>query len=180
MNMTLVIYISKYGHTKKYAQWLAEELNADICNGKDLKSSMLNNYSTIVFGSGLYAGTSKAALLIAKHFEQLKDKKVALFTCGLFDVSKESNIAGINKALDKVITPEIRSKIEIFHLRGGIDYGKLSFIHKMMVKMPYSQIMKKPENERTDEEREFLATYGQKVDFSDRKMLEAVIQEFRY
>jgi len=41
MNKTLVIYSSKYGHTKKYAEWLAEDLSADICDDKNLKKEML-------------------------------------------------------------------------------------------------------------------------------------------
>jgi len=176
MNKTLVIYYSKYGHTKKYAQWLAEELNADICTGKNLKSNSLNNYSAIIFGSSLYAGTNKAAQLLVKHFDQIKDKKVVLFTCGMTDVSNESSITVINKALDKVITPEIKSKIKIFHVRGGVDYDHLSFLHKIMMKMPYSHIRKKPESERTNEEREILSTYRQKIDFSDKKMIEPIIQ----
>jgi len=176
MSNTLVVYNSKYGYTEKYAQWLAEELNADICNGKNLKDNTLNNYSTILFGGSLYAGKNKAALLIVKHFEQIKDKKIVLFTCGLADVSNPTNIDNINRALDMVITPEIRNKIRIFHVQGGIDYNNLTFLHKIMMKVPYSQTLKKPENERTDEDREFLATYGQKVDFSDKKMLEPIIK----
>jgi len=105
MDKILVVYNSKYGHTEKYAQWLAEELNADICTGKKLNRNLLSDYSTILFGSSLYAGKNEAALLIAEHFEQIKDKKVVLFTCGLADVSNETNIIGINKALDKVLTP---------------------------------------------------------------------------
>jgi len=124
----------------------------------------------------MYAGTNNAASLIVKHFEQMKDKKVLLFTCGLADVNIELNIIGINKTLDKIITPEIRKKIKIFHIRGGIDYNKLSFLHKIMMKMPYSKILKKPEKERTEEDRDFLATYGQIIDFSDKKMLEPIIQ----
>ena len=176
MGKTLVIYYSKYGHTKRYAQWLAEDLKADICIGKNLKSNMLNNYSTLIFGSSLYAGTNKAAQLLVKHFELIKDKKAALFTCGLADVSSESNIISINKALDKVITPKIRSKIKIFHVRGGVDYDHLSFLHKIMLKWLYSQLSKKPDSELTDENRDFLATYGQKIDFSDKKMIEPIIQ----
>jgi len=61
MNKTVVVYNSKYGYTKQYAQWLAEELNADMFNGKELKKNMLNDYSTVLFGSSLYAGTNKAA-----------------------------------------------------------------------------------------------------------------------
>ena len=179
MDKTVVVYNSKYGYTKQYAQWLAEELNADIFDGKELKENVLNNYSTILFGSSLYAGTNKAASLIAKHFEQIRDKKVVLFTCGIADVSEELNITKINKDLDKVLTPEIRAEIKIFHLRGGIDYRNLTFLHKLMMKVPRSQILKKPENERTEEERVFLETYGQKVDFTDKKMLEPIIQYCR-
>ena len=173
---TLVIYHSKYGHTKQYAQWLAEELNADIYESKNLKNSMLDDYSAIVFGSSLYAGSNKAASLIVKHFEQIKDKKVVLFTCGLAYVTNETNIININKALDKIITPEIREKIKIFHVQGGVDYGNLSFLHKMMMKMVQKSILKKPADKRTDEDIEFLETYGQKIDFSDKKMLEPIIQ----
>jgi menaquinone-dependent protoporphyrinogen IX oxidase len=176
MNKTLVIYSSNYGHTKKYAQWLVEELNADICESENLKSKILNGYATILFGSSLYAGKNKAALLLLKHFEQIKDKKVVLFTCGLGYVTNQSNIININNALDKVITPEIRNKIKIFHVQGGIDYDNLSFLHKTMMKFLYSKISKKSDNERNDEDREFLATYGQKIDFSDKKMLEPIIQ----
>ena len=172
----IVIYSSKYGHTKKYAQWLAEELNADICEAKNLNADTLEDYAVILFGSGLYAGKNKAALLIVNYFEQIKDKKVVLFTCGLADVSNETNIININQALDKVITPEIRNKIAIFHVQGGIDYANLNFLHKTMMKMLYAKISKKPENELTAEDKEFLATYGQKIDVSDKKMLEPIIQ----
>lgn len=61
-------------------------------------------------------------------------------------MSKEVNIIDINKVLDKVITPEIRKKMKIFHIRDRIDYSKLTFLHKVMMKMPYSQILKKQEN----------------------------------
>ena len=176
MNKTLVIYSSKYGHTKKYAEWLAEDLSADICDDKNLKKEMLNNYSVLLFGSSLFAGKNKAALLIVKYFEQMKDKKVVLFTCGLADVSNETNTIGINKALDRVITPEIRNKIKIFHVRGGIDYDNLSFLHKTMMKMLHSKVSKMSENELNDENKEFLATYGQKVDFMDRKMIQPIVE----
>ena len=176
MDNTLVVYNSKYGHTKKYAQWLAEELNSDILNGKNLKNNILDSYSTIFFGSSLYAGKNKAARLIVKNFEQIRDKKLVLFTCGLGDVSNPTNIDNINRALDKVITPEIRKKVKIFHVRGGIDYKNLSVLHKIMMKLLYSKISKKSESELNDEDREFMATYGQKIDLSDKKMLEPIIQ----
>jgi menaquinone-dependent protoporphyrinogen IX oxidase len=176
MDKTLVVYNSKYGHTKKYAQWLAEELNADIYDGKKLKNNLLSNYSTILFGSSLYAGTNKAAHLIVKHFEQIKDKNIVLFTVGMYDTNSEENIIGINKTLNKVITSEIREKIKIFHVRGGIDCSNLSFPHKIMMKVAHSVLSKKSENERTDADKDFLSIYGKKIDFTDKKMLIPIVE----
>ena len=176
MNKTLIIYHSKYGHTKQYAQWLAEELNADICDVGAKNLLPLQDYSTIIFGGSLYAGRNAAALSLVKNFEQIKDKKTLLFTVGMFDTNSAQNLIAINRELNKVITPEIREQIKIFHIRGGIDSENLNFQHKMMMKFAHSMLSKKPENELTDGDKDFLSIYGQKIDFSDKKMLEPIIE----
>ena len=175
-NKIVVIYSSKYGYTKRYAQWLTEELHADSCESKNLPIDKLKDYFTIIFGSSLYDGRNKGSVELVKYFEQIKDKKVVLFTVGMFDPNKEENSININKELDKVITPEIREKIKIFHLRGGIDCSNLSFPHKMMMKFACSTLSKKPENELTAGDKDFLSIYGKKIDFSDKKMLTPIIQ----
>ena len=175
MNRTLVIYNSKYGYTEKYARWLAEELQADICESKNLNIDKLKDYFTIVFGSSLYAGRHKGAVTLVNCFEQIKDKKVALFTVGMLDTNSEENIISINKELDKIITPEIREKIKIFHVRGGIDSQNLSFKHKIMMKFAHSNLSKKSEHALTEGDKNFLSLYGKKIDFSDKKMLAPII-----
>ena len=35
---TIVIYKTKYGATKKYAEWIAEELNCEVKNVKDVRT----------------------------------------------------------------------------------------------------------------------------------------------
>ncbi|MDR1724769.1 MAG: flavodoxin domain-containing protein [Bacteroidales bacterium] len=171
----LIVYHSKYGYTKQYVQWLAEELKADVCDTAKLKPDTLKHYSTIVFGSGLYHGTNKAAKSLVKNFNYLTSQKVVLFTCGLADVSKESNIIGIYKTLDKIIPVDIKNKIKIFHIRGGIDYGKLTVIDRILMKMLWKLTRKKSEEQLTDEDKEFFDTYGQKVNFSDKQMLNSII-----
>jgi menaquinone-dependent protoporphyrinogen IX oxidase len=56
MAKALVLYFSKYGSTKKYAEWIASELNGDIYNIKKFNQNSLKEYDTIILGSGLYAG----------------------------------------------------------------------------------------------------------------------------
>jgi menaquinone-dependent protoporphyrinogen IX oxidase len=175
MNKTLIAYYSKYGHTKQYVQWLAEELNADICEIKNLNFNNLKDYSTVIFGSSIYAGQNKAAVSIVKHFKQLKNKKIVLFTCGLTDTSSEAIIADRNQQLETAIPPEIKEKIKIFHLRGGMDYENLNFLHKTIMKMLFKSLSKKPVEELTEKDKDILTAYGQKVDFSNKEMLQPII-----
>ena len=167
MDKTIVIYISKYGHTKKYAQWLSEELNADIIEGKRLKENILSDYSTIVFGGSLYFERCKAANLLVKHFNQIRDKKVVLFTVGVFS---QTNF------IDVEFSREIEEKIKIFQLKGGLDFKKLSFLHKMGMKFFRNHESKKPENEQNNRSKLILSLYGKKTDFTEKKQLEPVIQ----
>ena len=176
MSKTIIIYNSKYGHTKRYAQWLAEAVQADICENKNVNAEKLNGYDTVVFGSSIYAGRNKGAVALAKHFERIKDKKIVLFTVGIYNPESESNIEKINEDLNKTLTPEMRAKTAIFHLRGGIDSPNLSVPYKIMLKFVHSVLAKKVESELSDADRDILAVYGKTVDFSDRKMLEPIVE----
>lgn len=171
MNNIAVVYGSKYGTTKKYAQWIAKELNADIFESNKTKISMLEGYNTVVYGGGLYAGGVNGISLITKNFEKLKDKNLILFTCGLADTTNEENIIGIKGFIDKILTTEMKNKFTFFHLRGGIDYKNLTLIHKIMMSIMKRMISKKKPEELSDENKEMLATYGGVVDFTDRSSI---------
>jgi flavodoxin len=75
MTKVLVLYFSKYGYTKKYAEWIAAELNGDIYDIKHFKQNSIKNYGTIILGSGLYAGKIQGINIIIKHYEAIKNKK---------------------------------------------------------------------------------------------------------
>ena len=55
MNKIVVMYQSKYGATKKYAEWLSKELSCDIFETKKAKVEGVLTYDTIVLGGGIYA-----------------------------------------------------------------------------------------------------------------------------
>ena len=46
------------------------------------------------------------------------------------------NVKQIRESLGKVLTPDMMERFRIFHLRGGINYGKLSLVHRSMMGMP--------------------------------------------
>ena len=55
MSRGIILYQSKYGATKKYVDWLVEELGYDYIETKDAKVAKLLNYDVIILGGGVYA-----------------------------------------------------------------------------------------------------------------------------
>lgn len=175
MNKTAVVYQSKYGASKKYAQWIAEELSCDLYERKSVKAAELNVYDTIIYGGGLYAGGVSGIDLLTKNFDKFSNKNLLLFTCGLADTKDEENINNIQKSLSKVFTAEMQEKIKVFNLRGAIDYEKLGIVHKSMMAMLRRMLMKKDKESLNEENNEFLATYGKSVDFTDKVTIAPII-----
>ncbi|MDD5944545.1 MAG: flavodoxin domain-containing protein, partial [Clostridia bacterium] len=83
--MTAVIYGSKYGSTKQYAEWIAEELEADVFDVKGSSIDVIEKYDTVIFGGGLYAGGITGLDFIAKNIDRLKNSRLIIFTCGIAD-----------------------------------------------------------------------------------------------
>ena len=79
----IVVYKSKYGSTKAYAEWIAEELGCDVVDAKNVKVDDLIHYDTIVYGGGLYAEVINGVILITKNFDKLSGKKIAVYTTGI-------------------------------------------------------------------------------------------------
>jgi menaquinone-dependent protoporphyrinogen IX oxidase len=173
-NKILVLYDSKYGSTKKYAEWICQDLGCDIFEVKKFDNKLLKNYETVVFGCGLYAGKIAVKNAIIKNFALLKDKKTVLFTVGLADVSNEKNVQAIKERISKEIGEKIYNEIAIFHFRGAINYGELSFIHKQMMNMLHA-VVKKKAGEFDAQEKEFMETFGKTVDFTDKNSISPLV-----
>ena len=55
MSKGIILYQSKYGATKKYAEWLTELTGFDLVETKKAKASDLGGYDIIILGGGVYA-----------------------------------------------------------------------------------------------------------------------------
>lgn len=168
----VVVYKTKYGHTKRYAEWLSESLSCDLYESSSIKSEDLLNYDNIIYGGGLYASGILGVDLITKSFDKLKNKNIVVFTVGLADPNiKEQFVPIINKNF----TEEMQDKINVFHLRGGIDYKKLGIVHKAMMAALKKMVSNK-KDDMTDEDKLMLQTYGDEVDFTDKNTIEPIVQ----
>ena len=171
MNKTAVIYKSKYGATKQYAIWIAEELNASLFEASGIKPSQLADYDVVVYGGGLYADGINGVKLVTEN----PCKALAVFSVGL----KDPATADFSDVLAKNFKGEHLSKIKVFHLRGGADFKSLSFLHKGIVAMLKKVAGKKPPAERTSEEQAAIAIADEKVDFTDKASILPLVEYVR-
>lgn len=175
MNKTLIIYKSKYGTTKQYAEWLAEDLGADLREVRQVRQEDLDGADTLIFGGGLYAGGILVAPFLKKNYDKLRGKRAALFTCGLGDPAVAENVENIRSSVAKKLGSGALEELALFHLRGGMDYSKLSFLHRTMMRMVLRAVEHRREDMRTEEEWQMINTFGKTVDFTDRATLKPLL-----
>jgi menaquinone-dependent protoporphyrinogen IX oxidase len=129
---TLIVYKSRYGSTQKYAEWLKEDLkDSELIESEGFESKDLNQYDWIVFGSSIYTGKFDILPLMIKSLDKIKSKKLYLFVVG--SEPPESEASKINyEQLPKEIKESLSGFLKV---SGKIDLKKMSFIHKIMLKM---------------------------------------------
>lgn len=171
----VVVYKSVTGFTKQYAQWIAEAIDCDIKEISNVSGDMLQQYDTVIYGGGLCAGGVSGMKQFVKLYPAISDKELILFTCGIANTELAENIKHIEDAISKAIPKDIYTGIKQFHLRGGIDYSKLSAIHRMMMWMLYRTIKKKGYENLSEDDKMLVDTYGKQVDFSDRKTIKLIL-----
>ena len=171
MEKIAVIYKSKYGSTEQYARWIAEETGADLYKTSDISASKLKNYDVLVFGGGLYAVNILGISLLKNNYEKIKSKRLVVFSVGASPESQKT----ISSVLDKNFTREMRQSIRFFHLRGALNYDKMSPKHKFMMRMLKKMLdPKKPEDLDTDD-RSILETFGKNTNFVDRQTIRPIV-----
>ena len=160
---TIILYGSEYGAARRYAERLAEQTGLPAVSYE--KAGSLAGYEQIVYLGGLYAGGVKGLKKTAKKFPA--GARLILVTVGLADVQDPKNIENIRRSLRTQLPAEVLQNAAIFHLRGGIDYGRLNFTHKTMMTLLYNRARKLPPEQQSAETKAMIDTFGQKVDFVD-------------
>lgn len=171
----IIVYGSQYGTTKCYANELSNRTAIKAISYDKVKNIDMSKLETIIYLGGLYAGGVKG---LKKTISLLPDKyiRIIIVTVGLADVNDNKNINNIRNSIKKQIPQATYERAKIFHLRGGINYGKLNFKHRTMMTLLYNKVRSLPIEEQTAEVKAMIETFNQKVDFIDFNSLEEIIK----
>lgn len=171
----IIIYGSNYGTTEQYAKELSKRTNIEAISFENVQE--INKYDKIIYIGGLYAGGVLGMSKTLRKLTNIQNKTIILATVGLADSTDEKNITNIRNNIKVQISKEIYDKAKIFHLRGGIDYSKLKFFHKTMMKMLYNAVKNIPQEKLSSENKAMIETYNKKVNFVNFSDLDKIISE---
>lgn len=128
----LIAYASKYGCTEKCARMLKQKIHeeAELYNLKVGKTVDLKEYDKVIIGGSVYMGKIQKEVteFCTKHINELKQKKIGLFICGMRDgdFAKEEINANFPKELLD------RAASEFFG--GEYVFGKMNMMERFIVK----------------------------------------------
>jgi len=163
----IVVYKSKYGSTRAYAEWIAEELNFDLKDAKEVGLGDLLKYDAIVYGGGLYAEVINGVHLITKNIDSLENKKIAIFSTGITPLDCREYYD--KYVIDKNFRTDKTKKLKVFNFMGKMIMSELSFVHKTAI-IGLKKLMSSKENP-TPMEKLLIDLCDADGDFSDKSAI---------
>jgi len=168
---SIVVYKSKYGSTRNYAQWIAQDLSCEAVDAKKVNADDLTKYDTIIYGGGLYAEVINGVSLITKNIDKFKDKKIIVYSTGITPLNYREYYDKL--VIEKNFKPEMLSKIKIYNFLGKMVLDELSFAHRTALK-GLKKIMSSKENP-TEMEKLLIELCDADGDFTDRNAINELL-----
>ena len=168
----IIIYKSKYGSTRKYAEWLKEATGFEMAEAGKIKIGEVAKYDTIIYGGGIFAGGIIGISFLKKNIEKLKGKKLVAFCCGAFPFDADF----IKELKERNLSGEL-SEIPLYYCRGAFDLANMHFADKMLCKMLIKSIEKKDPKERDERDEGFLELARTSCDWTDRSYIGPILEE---
>lgn len=158
---TIIVYESKTGFTGRYAGWAAESLGCECISLKDASKDKLAGYDRVIFGGWIMANMISGLP---------KFREMGVFPAVVFAV-------GASPAFEEVLA-QIREQNQLgetpfFYFEGGVDYGRLGFVQRMMLKMMKKMTEKK--KDMTRQEAAIVQLLAGNFDHTDRGQLEEML-----
>ena len=169
---TIVLYKSKYGSTKTYAQWIAEELSCEAKDIKNIKIDDLLEYDTIIHGGGLYAEVIAGVNLLTKNIDKLKGKKLIVFTTGITPLNYREYYDKM--VIEKNFKGDIAKEFKVYNFMGKMLMSELSLVHKTALKT-LKKIMSEKQNP-SEMEKLLVQLCDADGDFKDKEAIKDLIE----
>ena len=167
----IILYTSKYGATKRYADWIAEETGFDCIETKKAKIEEIKQYNTVILGGGIYASRIAGLSFLKKNISQLKGKKVIIFCDGAspYEEAAFQQIVGHNLKGDL-------SGLPCYYCRGAWDMEAMSFDDRNLCKMLQKAVAKKKPEDCEIWEKALMEAGNTKHDWTGKSYIKPILE----
>lgn len=165
-----VIYNSRTGFTKKYAEWISEAVGADCFELGTAKKQNFDIYDAIVFGGWACAGSISKISWFKSNIDKWSGKILIAFCTG----GSPAESPEIETFLRNNFSGAEQKKVRVFYCPGGFNYEKMSVGSKLMMKMFRKMVDAK--KDKTEADIEMLKMISHSYDISDKKYVEPIIK----
>jgi len=172
MKKTLILYRSKYGATKQYAEMLQEALSCDLQLSKDATLTLMQEYDTIVFAGAIYAGGIAGLSVLRKNYAHIKDKKILIFCVGASPYDEKDF-----EAIKKHNLKSDLKDIPVFYGRGAWDMDSMHLLDRTMCKCLRKSIAKKDPATYEPWMKALMEAQGQACNWVDKSYLQPLLAE---
>lgn len=170
----VILYQSKYGATKKYADWLSEETGFPILETKKAQITDIKDLNYIIVGGGIYASGIAGLSFLRKHIDILQGKKIVVFCVGaspydetVFNEIVQHNMKGNLKDIPCV------------YCRGAWNMDAMNVVDRNLCKMLRKAVAKKQPEEYEVWEKALMAAGDESCDWTDKKYIEPILDMLR-
>ena len=171
MKNGIILYQSKYGATKKYVDWLVEETKFEIIVTSKANINKVKQYDFIILAGGLYASGISGLSFLKKNYNDIKDKKIAVFCVGASPYEE--------KAFKQICEHNLKNDIKdipMFYGRGAWDEEKMTFKDKTLCKMLQKVVAKQDPKTYEPWQKALMSAVGQKCDWTEKKYLQPLLE----
>lgn len=175
---TAIVYCSQTGHTEKYAQWLADDLECPAYPYSERTRVDFENIDLLVFCSWFHAATIIGSKWLKKAMVEHPDVRFVLLATGATPMpgSGWSEEEDIEEAFERSFPKADYPDLPRFYCHGGFDFDRLGAADKLMMRMFFKMNEKNAEDPKV---KEMLDTMHQSFDGTRREYLETVIGYIR-
>jgi menaquinone-dependent protoporphyrinogen IX oxidase len=135
----IIIYKSKYGSARQYAQWIGNDLNFPVVDAAVVNTEKIKEADVIIIGSSIYMGKALIKRWLRKNRGLLIGKQVFLFFVSGTPANKSSQL---DKYASTSVPAGIRETAHLFFFPGKMLYRRLSWFDRLLLRMG-AQLMKK-------------------------------------
>ena len=171
MKNGIILYQSKYGATKKYVDWLVEETKFEIIVTSKANINKVKQYDFIILAGGLYASGISGLSFLKKNYNDIKDKKIAIFCVGASPYEE--------KAFKQICEHNLKNDIKdipMFYGRGAWDEEKMTFKDKTLCKMLQKVVAKQDPKTYEPWQKALMSAVGRKCDWTEKKYLQPLLE----